>query len=150
MSCTCSYEKSMLSAYTNSSTALAVDDLLPYKTINIKRGISISLTPGSTTINLVRAGRYSVTIDATVSTPDAAGVVTIELYRNNIAVPGATASETTTTTTDIHSLHFTTLIEVDDVCRYAGTGVSVIPLTIKNTGVAATYTNINITIVRLA
>jgi hypothetical protein len=74
----------------------------------------------------------------------------VQLYRNNIAVPGAVTTVNSSTTTDIENIDFSALIEVEEVCPCAGTGKTAIPLNFINTGVGATYSNINVTVVKEA
>lgn len=150
MACNRCYQKSALDTYTNVSTTLVSGATLPLNVNYIHTGNSISHTAGSGTINLVKGGLYAISISATVAESGTAGNVSFQLYRNGIAVPAAIATVTSETTTDLETIGFTKLIRVDDVCCCAGNGQDAIPLTFINTGVGATYTNIQVTVVKLA
>lgn len=79
-----------------------------------------------------------------------AGEVSLQLYRNGVAVPTGIVTQTPTATTDIESFSTATIVEVKEVCPCAGTGTQSIDLTFANTGVAATYTYFNVSVVKLA
>lgn len=152
MSCNSCYQKSALSAATTSAATVAAAALVPFNTINLNTGASISYTAGSTAINIVKPGLYEVTFDASVAVTNAtAASLSFQINRAGVAIPGATATYTSSATTDIGALSITTLVRVNEVCPNAGTGVNSIAITVSNiSAVAAAMSNANITVVKLA
>lgn len=149
MACNKCYQKSALTAYTNTNTTVTTGNAVPLANNYLLTGSSITHTTGSTAINLVKSGLYLVTFSATLVEAGTAGNVTLQLYRKGVAVPSAITSSASSTT-DIEDIGASTLIEVDNVCPCGGVGVSAIPLTLVSTGVGATYNNISVTVVKLA
>lgn len=150
MNCNRNFQKSALDTYTIQETAVATNAALPLELNYISTGSSISHTAGSTTINLLKSGLYLVTFSAVGAESTTAGEVTIQLYRNGVAVPGALATITSANTTDALNFSFTSLIQTKDVCPCASVGNPSIPLTFMNMGVAATFSNIKVTVTKLA
>lgn len=144
------YCKSTLSAYNNTSTALDVGALMPINNNARITGCSISHVSGSNAIRLLKKGLYLVAFSASGSYTSTAGAVSLQLYRNGVAVPTGIVTQTPTATTDIESFSTATIVEVKEVCPCAGTGTQSIDLTFANTGVAATYTYFNVSVVKLA
>lgn len=72
-------------------TAVAVDGVIPLGSLIRRYGCDVALNGNA--VNITGAGYYDVDASVTV-TPAAAGTVTITLYKDGVAVPGATASET--------------------------------------------------------
>jgi hypothetical protein len=70
----------------------------------------------------------------------------VVLQNNGVAVPGAIATFTTTVADDATNLAFSTIIRVPPSCCAVDNTAN---LTLVNTGVAATYTNVNINITKL-
>ena len=75
------------------------------------------------------------------------GPVTVTLYNNGSIVPGATATQTSASTTDIRTVNFTRLIRVLPSCPAINNKAS---LVFTNTGDAATFSNVNVVITKLA
>lgn len=146
MACNRKYQKSTLSAYTVSSTALDVDGVLAFTNKNLT-GYSIDFTAGATTISLNKPGLYLVEFNATVANQGTTGDVVAQLQKNGVNVVGAVAKATSTSTTDLRTVSFTTIIEVSPSCCVVDNDVD---LTIVNTGVAANYSNFNVNVVKLA
>ena len=83
-----------------------------------------------------------MTVTATFTAP-VAGVISIALQQNGTAVTGASASTTiTTASTEVRSLSFSAIVRT-----YNSAGIDA--LSIVNTGLAATYSNIDMTVVKL-
>lgn len=96
----------------------------------------------SNSITLNSSGIYHVTITAIVSAP-AAGDVTLSLFENGTVIPGAIATETiTTATTEFHTATIDYYILVDSACVLGNRAVNSKTLTLVNTGVGSTITNI--------
>ena len=134
----------MLSSYNITSQAVATGDLLKFTTDRILTGCTA--TRDGQTFQLNKPGYYYVTFNAVAAATTTVGELTVELQNNGVAVPGAEASYTTTTAGDNSNYAFTTIIRVPPTCCPLATGTK---LTVVNTGVDATYTNVNINITKL-
>lgn len=135
----------MISAYTLTNQAVAIDGLLDFDTNRIATGCTVKHVDGTPAFTLARPGYYYVTFNGTI-TDTAAGNVTVELLNGGVAVPGATASATVAATTDEHSVAFATIIRVLPSCCAIDNTTT---LTVANTGIAATYSVANINITKL-
>ena len=126
---------SLIYLATPSVATVAANGVLPLTTIVRRRGSSIQQSNDS--IVLGAPGYYHVSVTLTFTAP-AAGNVTIQLRQDNVLVTGATASTTiTTATTEVRSLSFDAIVRVP-CCG------SPVTLTVVNTGVAITTSNIAI------
>lgn len=95
-----------------------------------------------TSLTLNRSGIYHVTATAIVSAP-VAGVVTLSLFSNGVAIPGAITSENITTAdTELRTMVIDTYVLIDDNCVLGTSSTSIQNLTLVNTGVASTITNV--------
>lgn len=72
-------------------TAVAVDGVIPLGSLIRRYGCDVAINGNA--VNITGAGYYDVDASVTV-TPAAAGTVTVTLYKDGVAVPGATASAT--------------------------------------------------------
>jgi hypothetical protein len=95
---------------------------------------------------LNKPGYYYVTFNADGAATTAVGDIVVVLQNNGVAVPGAIATFTTTVADDATNLAFSTIIRVPHSCCAVDNTAN---LTLVNTGVAATYTNVNINITKL-
>ena len=138
------YQKSLLNAYSNTQT-VGADNNIIFNEINILNGCSINFNAGSGTITLAKPGIYLVTLDANISDVTAAGVVTAQINRNGVQIPGAIVNVTAAVDTN-YPLSISTLVKVLPSCCAVD---NVTNITIANTGVEATYSNANITVVKL-
>lgn len=127
---------------TNTTTASVIaNGTLPLSTIVRKYGCATNLLGNAVTLN--ESGYYLVNVTATFTAP-VAGVVAVTLQNNGSAVSGATAATTVTTaTTENRSVAFTAIVR-------AFCGSTPNALTLVNTGVAATFSNIAISVVKIA
>lgn len=152
MACNNCYQKSTLSASTATSSTVAAAALVPFNTVNLHTGASISFSAGNSSINIVKPGLYEVTFDASVSvTAATAATLSFQINRAGVAITGATASYTSSATTDIGSVSITTLVRVSEICPCASNGANSIAITVSNIStVAALMANANITVVKLA
>lgn len=134
--------KSNLYAATTSSTSVVAGAVLPLSTTVRRRGSDINLSGNSVAITDCGSNYYLVSVNATFTAP-VAGVVTLSLQQNGTVVTGATASTTiTTATTEVRSLSFTAIVRT-----FNNQGID--SLSVVNTGVAATFSNIAITVEKL-
>lgn len=119
-------------------TAVAVDGVIPLGSLIRRYGCDVALNGNA--VNITGAGYYDVDASVTVS-PAAAGTVTITLYKDGVAVPGATASETAAANGTV-DLNIPALVR--QVCCAAGSA-----LTLVLTGVAATVDNVALRVQRI-
>ena len=134
----------MISSYNTTSQAIATNGLLNFTTDRILTGCTA--TRDGQTFQLNKPGYYYVTFNAVAAATTTVGELTVELYNNGVAVPGAEASYTTTTAGDNSNYAFSTIIRVLPSCCVVNNTAR---LTVVNTGVDATYTNVNINITKL-
>lgn len=100
-------------------------------------------------VTLNQAGIYQVIVSATFTETEA-GDVTLQLFENGEAITGALATETITTAdTEVRSISFPYLVLVDKACVCGVFGVVAKSLSLVNTGVPATITNVSIAITKV-
>lgn len=119
-------------------TAVAVDGVIPLGSLIRRYGCDVALNGNA--VNITGAGYYDVDASVTV-TPAAAGTVTITLYKDGVAVPGATASETAAANGTVN-LCIPPLVR--QACCAAGSA-----LTLVLTGAAATVNNVALRVQRI-
>ena len=134
----------MISSYNNTSQEVAINGLLTFTTDRILTGCTA--TRNGQTFQLNKPGYYYVTFNADGAATTAVGDIVVVLQSNGVAVPGAIATFTTTVADDVTNLAFSTIIRVPPSCCAVDNTAN---LTLVNTGVAATYTNVNINITKL-
>ena len=134
----------MISSYNNTSQEVAINGLLTFTTDRILTGCTA--TRNGQTFQLNKPGYYYVTFNADGAATTAVGDIVVVLQNNGVAVPGAIATFTTTVADDATNLAFSTIIRVPPSCYAVDNTAN---LTLVNTGVAATYTNVNINITKL-
>lgn len=94
-------------------------------------------------------GIYKVTATF-VGAGTAAGDLTIQMYDNGDAISGATATETiTTANTEQRTLVIDYFVKVDSSCVLGNWSVSPKTISFRNTGVAATFNNVVVDIVKV-
>jgi hypothetical protein len=100
----------------------------------------------STSITLQQQGIYHITATL-VGSGDTAGVITVQLLENGVAVPGAFSSETITTAdTELRTFVIDYYVLVDDVCLLGTNSTSATTISLQNTGIAATFTSVIVNI----
>ena len=135
--------KSALYAAMQTPTAVAVDGVIPLGSLIRRYGCDLSLNGNAVNIagGNQSAGYYDVDASVTVA-PAAVGTVTIILFKDGVAVPGATASATAAAANDALDLNITALVR--QVCCAAGSA-----LTLVLTGAAATVNNVALRVQRI-
>ena len=134
--------KSLINVATTTSTAVLANGTLPLTTIIRRRGTDVNLSGNTVAITDCGSNYYLVSVTATFTAP-VAGIVTLNLQQNGANVVGATASTTiTTATTEVRSLSFTAIVRTFN-------SVGFDTLSIANTGVAATFSNIDMVVEKL-
>ena len=118
---------------------------IPLNNISIIKG-STAVHSAPATIQLNKKGIYAVSCNATVEGA-AAGVVGIQLAKNNVLQPGI-SSQVTAAADSLYPLSFYCLVQVkeDNTCCC---NTSPTLLQVMNTGGEATYTNINVVVTKI-
>lgn len=124
---------SLIFMTTTTDASVLANGIIPLTTIQRRRGRVIQ--NGTNSVLLNAPGYYKVTGSITFTAP-AAGVVSVQLQKNNVDIPGITASETiTTATTEVRTLNISGIVRV-----YCNEDIAT--LTIVNNGVAVTVQNV--------
>ena len=130
--------KSALYAAMQTPTAVAVDGVIPLGSLIRRYGCDISLNGNA--VNITGIGYYDV--DASITaTLTAAGTVTATLYKDGVAIPGATASATGAASGTV-DLSIPALVR--QACCAAGSALSLVL-----TGAAATVNNVALRVQRI-
>lgn len=133
--------KSNIYAVNTTSTAVTANSTIPVTTIVRRYGCDVNLLGNAVTLNA--PGYYLVNVSATFTAP-VAGNVAVTLQDDGVVVPGATAASTiTTATTQSSEVSLSAIVRV--FC-----GSTPDALTLVNTGVAATFSNVAISVVKIA
>lgn len=139
----------MLYTYSNTDQTVAVNGVVALGNNGVSTCGCISHSAGAGSVSLQRAGYYRITVNAdAANTTATAGNITLQLYSNGTAYAGAEATQTSESTTDVANLSFTALIRVLPNCCAIGNNLPT-TLTLVNTGIAATISNVAMTVVRL-
>lgn len=115
--------------------AVAVGGTLSLGSIIRRFGCGIELSGNGITLNA--PGYYDVDV-AITAIPTAAGTVTVTLFQDGAAVPGAVASATTTAAADAVTLNIPALVRV--MCNSNSI------LTLVLTGAASSVTNVAVVV----
>ena len=134
----------MISSYNITTQTVAANGLLTFTTDRILTGCTA--TRDGSTFQLNKPGYYYVTFNAVAAATEAVGELVVELQNNGVAVPGAEAASTTTTAGNNDNYAFATVIKVPPSCCAIDNTAK---LTLVNTGVTATFANVNINITKL-
>ena len=136
----------MINSYSNTSQSVAIDETLVFNNNRIKTICTINHTAGTATFSLNAPGYYLVSFNGDGTSSGTAGDVVVQLKNGSDYVPGAIATFTSEAAADTGNLGFTTLIQVNPSCRAINNNAD---LTFVNTGVAATFTNVNVVITKI-
>lgn len=124
---------SLIFMTTTTSSSVLANGVIPLTTIQRRRNRSIQ--NGTNSVILNTPGYYQINASVTF-TAGAAGVATISLQKNNVDVPGVTASTTiTTATTELRTLNINGIVRVN-----CGEGIAT--LTLVNSDLAVTIQNV--------
>lgn len=137
----------MINSYTNTTQTVAANELLSFAEDRVKTGCTVVHTPGSTTFALKRPGFYFVTLNADVTTSETAGNVVLTLQNNGTAIPGAVATSYAAAAVNVGNVAFSAIIQVRPGCCAVSNTTN---LTVANTGVGATISNVSLVITKLA
>lgn len=120
------------------SQSVAVNAAVNLGTIN--RRFGCALNGGSSSISISKCGYYAVNVIVTYTAP-ATGVAAVSLQQNGAQVPGATVADTVTTaTTEQNTMSLTAIVR-----STSGNDT----LTVVNTGIAITPSNVAMTVIKL-
>lgn len=136
----------MISSYNITEQAVATGGLLTFTTNRILTGCTVTHAEGTTSFQLNKPGYYYVSFNGIAAPTTDAGDVTVQLLSNTSPVPGAIATFSSTATTDLGNLSFTTIIKVLPSCCAIDNTTT---LTLTNSGVDSTYNNVNLSITKL-
>ena len=126
---------SLIYMINNGASSVLANGVIPLTTIARRRGKCIQNDSNSIILNA--PGYYKVNVTVTLSA-DAAGIVSIALQKNGITIPGMTGATTiTTATTENRQVVISGIVRVN--C-YEGAAA----LTLVNTGIAITTSNVSI------
>ena len=124
--------KSLIYTAMQTPTAVAVNGVIPLGTIVRRYGCNCNLNGNGIAIN--GQGYYDVDVSVE-SVPDAAGTVTVQLLKDGVAVPGATAAATVAAVANTVTLAFPATVRLG--CCSTGS-----VLTLLLTGAASTVNNV--------
>ena len=134
----------LLNAVNTATQAVVADGFIAYTATNVKQGCGIRFNDGSNTISLKGNGIYLVEVNADV-VPTNAGLISMQLLKNNVVVPAAKAT-VTGVASSTSSLSCSTLIKVPCSCNCVDNTANVqVQLT-----ALANVTNASIVVVRIA
>ena len=134
----------LLNAVNTATQAVVENGFIVYTATNVKQGCGIRFNDGSNTISLKGNGIYLVEVNADV-VPTNAGLISMQLLKNNVVVPAAKAT-VTGVASSTSSLSFSTLIKVPCSCNCVDNTAN---LQVQLTALA-NVTNASIVVVRIA
>lgn len=112
---------------------------------SVIRRFGPGMTISGNGIQVEGVGYYSLNTSITLA-PAAAGEITVTAFKNGVAIPGATATETATAADDVINLSIDALIRETGCCYYNNGPAN---LTFVVTGGDATVTNIASVVIKL-
>ena len=129
--------------YTANTTAqnVAVNGLINPGTVIRRYGCNIHMSGNS--INIAGTGYYDIDASFTLA-PTAAGNVTVTVYKNGVAIPGATATASTSTANNPVNLSISSLVR-----EYCPCADDISNLTFVLSGTAAAISNVAIVVEKL-
>lgn len=105
-----------------------------------------AFTNTETSISLNQSGIYHITATL-IGSGTEAGVVTVQLLSNGVALPTAISSQTITTAdTELRTFVIDYYVIVNTTCVLGRTSVQPAVLTLQNTGVGATFTAVTVNV----
>jgi hypothetical protein len=135
----------MVNSYTNTSQTLNTNDVLTFATNRTLNGCSVTHTEGTGTFVLKKPGYYYVFFNGS-GAAETAGNIVVQLLSNGVEVPGAVASGYSAANTNEETVSFSTIIKVLPSCACVNNTTTI---SLQNTGVETTFSNLNIVITKL-
>lgn len=134
---------SLIDVATTTSTSVLAGGVIPFATVVRRRGREVGQAGSAVTISDCGSNFYLVSVTATFTAP-ATGVVGLTLQQNGSSVVGGTASTTiSTASTEVRSLSFTAIVRTFNSANIVDT------ITLVNSGVAITLSNVALSVVKL-
>lgn len=130
--------KSAIYTANTASTVVAVGSAIPLGSIIRRFGCGVSYNGNAISLN--ERGYYDIDVGVTFTAAEA-GNVTITVYQDGVAVPGATAT-ITTATTQFESVTIPAIVRVLNSCASS-------QITVVVSGTAATFSNVAVTVEKL-
>lgn len=136
----------MLETYSQNLSVLT-NVAISFNNTPIEKGCT-SVKTDVNTIALNKEGVYMVSFDASAAASTTPGNITVQMTKDGTFVPQALTTNSSTASTDIESLSFVTLVQVNrnNSCRCSDAPVI---LRFINTGVPATFTQANVVITKI-
>lgn len=135
--------KAIIYVVNNSTQDIVDGGIINLGSIIRRFGTSITLSGNGVQIN--DTGYYTIDSSITLSSATA-GDITVTMYNNGIAIPGAVATETVATADDVVNLSINAIIRETGCCYYNNGPAS---LTFVISGGDVTVTNVATTVVKL-
>lgn len=135
----------MIETYSNNITVPA-NASVPLNTV-FRKGTTVTKS-GDASIQLNKCGIYEISVSAS-GIAASAGLITLQLMVNGIALPNAFASSTAADTTSTHSLAFTTKVQVPTTYNENCPCSESFIVSLVNAGVGATYSLVDILVTKL-
>ncbi len=138
----------MLEVYTQNVT-VPVNTAIPFNNTTIQKGVTVIKT-APTTIQFNRIGVYMLSFDATASlgSGTTADEIICQLYKNGSSQIQAISSCTSSSSTDLSHLSFTTLIQVPQN-NTNNCATSPVTIQIMNTGAEALFAQADLVITKI-
>lgn len=121
---------------------------IPLTSVSVQKGCT-AIKTAADTIQLNKCGVYMIEFDCSGSiTGTTAGTISVQLAKDGVLQPQAFTASTPTANTDIRSMSFNTLVQVreSNSCKCCD---SPTVINLVNTGLAATYTQVNATVTKI-
>lgn len=138
----------MLETYSQ-NVSVTTNTSIPFNSTSIEKGCT-SVKTDINTIALNKEGVYMVSFDGSAAATESTttGNITVQMTKDGTLVAQALATNSSTATTDIESLSFVTLVQVNrnNSCRCCDAPVI---LRFINTGIPATFTQANVVITKI-
>lgn len=136
----------MLEAYSSNITVDA-NQPVPFNSVALKKGCDV-VQQGTSTFLFNKKGVYRVTLSASGAiSGTTTGDILLQLAKNGVLQPQSETETSSTATTDVEAMSFDTFVQVPEdnspCCAKTPTTIQIL-----NNGVAALFTNIDITIKR--
>ena len=145
MACNCNCNrKSTINANFAASQTLAINDVFNFPNVT-KTGISV-ISNGSGSFTLNNPGLYLI-IASVSGAGAAAGNLSIQINSNGALIPGTVQVANSTAVTDIVNLTTSTIVDIPRSCACINNDAVI---TIVNSGIAGTFVNGAIQIIKLA
>jgi hypothetical protein len=137
-----------LYSYNVTPVTVLTDGAIPFNIIGRKLGNAITHEAGSTAISLNEVGYYLVNFNATMVESGTIGNVQVKLLQDGVAVGGAVSTSYSAADDDLETVSFSAIVRVLPNCASVPFNLPSV-LTVQNTGVGATLTDVAINVVRI-